>query len=235
MAKKKQFAPHIYPEWGEIFEDLEPEQNSEILLAITKFPEYEPKNVPIWKFIKSQLQKDYEIFIEKCNKNENIIRNYWQKKKSNDYENIRTNTNEYECLPKRITNNELRITDNELQITNDEINETKIDYRYNPIINRVFDIYKEKCTNLVKLDRFYKRNDELKKLVGSYLEQTESNLEYFSRVCEIANKVIQIGSVKVDLKMILKNHDGFYNGKYKVDEQAEKPADDWFANQQEAY
>lgn len=118
MAKaKKQFSPHIYPEWGELFDSISAEERSELLLAITKFPEYEPKNVPIWNFIKSQLQKDYEIFIEKCESNSNIIKNYWAKKNNkttpkdtNSNGSIRTNTNENECIPKRITNNVLRIT-----------------------------------------------------------------------------------------------------------------------------
>lgn len=111
MAKKKQFAPHIYQEWGELFENLTPEQNSEILLGIAKFPEYEPNNVPVWNFIKSQLKKDYELFVEKCQSNSTIIKNYWEKRKqlnTNEYERI---TNDNECLPKRITNNELRITE----------------------------------------------------------------------------------------------------------------------------
>ena len=100
--------------------------------------------------------------------------------------------------------------------------ETKIDYYNNPIIYQVFEIYQARCTNLVKLDRFYKRNVDLKKLVGSYLEQTESDLEYFTRVCESANNIKKIGSYNIDLKMILKNHDGLYNGKYEQDEDSDE-------------
>ena len=70
---------------------------------------------------------------------------------------------------------------------------------------------------MVKLDRFYKRNIELKKLIGSYLEQTDNDLEYFTRVCDIANGIKKIGEVNVDLKPILRNHDGFYNGKYTAE------------------
>jgi hypothetical protein len=75
---------------------------------------------------------------------------------------------------------------------------------------------------LVKLDKFYRRNFELKKQVGLYLEQTESDLEYFTRVCEIANGIKKVGDVNIDLKMILKHHDGFYNGKYKAQEPVNK-------------
>ena len=102
--KKKQFSPHIYAEWGELFDAISIEERAELLLAITKFPEYEPKNVTIWNFIKSQIQKDYEIFLDKCESNSLIIKNYWTKRKQ------KKDTNENECIPKRITNNELRIT-----------------------------------------------------------------------------------------------------------------------------
>lgn len=109
--------------------------------------------------------------------------------------------------------------------------EIRIDYYSNPIIEQVFSIYKEHCTNLVKLGRFSTRNVELKKQIGLYLEQTESDLEYFARVCDIANKIKKIGSVNIDLKMILKNHDGFYNGKYQpveeIDDYTTHDDSDW--------
>lgn len=100
-----------------------------------------------------------------------------------------------------------------------ELAAKKIDFLTDPIINEVFDIYRTNCTGLVKLDKFCNRNIELKKLVGTYLEQTGSDLDYFKRVCEIANGIKRIGSVNVDLKVILKNHDGFYNGKYSQDDE----------------
>ena len=102
MAReKKQFCPHIYAEWGELFDAITEKERSEILLAITKFPEYEPTNVPIWNFIKSQLQKDYELFIEKCEKNGEISRNYWQNKKANETECNRTDTERHPKLKQK--------------------------------------------------------------------------------------------------------------------------------------
>ena len=109
---KKQFSPHIFAEWGELFEPLTNEQKAEVLMAITKFPNYEPVNVPIWAFIKSQLNKDYETFIDKCEKNGQISRDYWKSKKSNDIERL---PNDTERHPKRITTNE--ITTNEITKT----------------------------------------------------------------------------------------------------------------------
>lgn len=101
-SKKKQFCPYIYTEWGELFDAITEKERSEILLAITKFPEYEPENVPIWNFIRSQLQKDYELFVEKCEKNGQISRNYWQNKKTNDIECNRTDTERYPKLKHKL-------------------------------------------------------------------------------------------------------------------------------------
>ena len=95
----------------------------------------------------------------------------------------------------------------------------KIDYLTNPIINQVFNIYKTHCSNLTGLGKYYNRDVELKKQIGIYLEQTECNLDYFTRVCDIANRIKKIGSCKLDLKMVMNNHNGIYNGKYaEVDE-----------------
>ena len=95
--KKKQFCPFIYSDWGELFEAISVEQRAELLLAITKFPEYEPKDVPIWNFIKSQLNKDYQNFVEKCEKNSEISQSYWERVRSNESERI---PNESERHPK---------------------------------------------------------------------------------------------------------------------------------------
>lgn len=95
--KKKKFCPFIYSDWGELFDAISVEQRAELLLAITKFPEYEPKDVPIWNFIKSQLNKDYQNFVEKCEKNSEISQNYWERMRSNESERI---PNESERHPK---------------------------------------------------------------------------------------------------------------------------------------
>lgn len=97
-----------------------------------------------------------------------------------------------------------------------DTNIKRIDIYANPNIEKVVNIYKTHCGNLVPINKYYRSNIELKKMIGSYLEQTESNLEYFTRVCDIANRVKKIGDVNVDIKTILRNHESFYNGKYKI-------------------
>lgn len=63
MAKyiKKSFAPHIYQDWIHLFKQCSTEQRSELLLAITDYPNYEPiMDIAIWDFIKSQLDVQYQ-------------------------------------------------------------------------------------------------------------------------------------------------------------------------------
>lgn len=219
-----QFAPRLYAEWGELLEGCSTEKKAEYLMAIIKFPNIDIPNDPIWNFIKSQLAKDYYNFIETCKANSRNSSNYWaDKRKVKEGER---------SLPPDIP---LLTCDNEGEPKQKQITETgtgtKIDYYNNPIIGKVFEIYKLHCSKLIPLDRFYTRNIDLKKLVGSYLEQTESDLEYFTRVCDIANNIKKIGSVNIDLKMILKNHDGFYNGKYQpieeIDDYTTHDDSDW--------
>lgn len=199
MSKKKQFAPHIYPEWGELFANLSDKQNAEILKAITQFPNYEPENNPIWNFIKSQIEKDYEIFVEKCNKNESIIRNYWQKKKSNDNECKRTNTNENECLPKRITNNEityneLRITETEPEIETTKIKKIKINDPYqNEYIKHYEDCYKKiiGCNNCYLLQMHRDKLNEIAEELGE---------EYFKAVETVLKRLKKLNFDKLGIK-----------------------------------
>ena len=120
--QKKQFSPHVYAECGELFEFLTVEQKAEVLMAIVKYPEYQPVNVPVWNFINSQIKKDYESFIDKCNKNGEISRNYWKQKMSNDNKKI---SNDTERLPSDTERHPKLITNNELQITNNEITKNK--------------------------------------------------------------------------------------------------------------
>lgn len=98
----KQFSPRIYAEWGELFTGLNNNQLAELLKAITMFPNYEPKDVNVWCFIKSQLQKDYDNFIETCNKNKQTVNDYW-KTKGNDGKHSLTIENKRKPKQKQIT------------------------------------------------------------------------------------------------------------------------------------
>lgn len=63
---KKEFSPHLFHDWTHLFRNCTTEQRSEMLLAITDYPNYEPKiEIPIWDFIKSQLENQYQALTTK--------------------------------------------------------------------------------------------------------------------------------------------------------------------------
>lgn len=58
---RKEFSPHLFHDWTHLFRTCTTEQRSELLLAITDFPNYEPAiEIPIWTFIKSQLENQFK-------------------------------------------------------------------------------------------------------------------------------------------------------------------------------
>lgn len=64
MAKyiPKEFAPVVFPAWHNIFNTLSPEERSELLLAISGYPDYEPRNVALWPFFKGELDRQRDKF-----------------------------------------------------------------------------------------------------------------------------------------------------------------------------
>lgn len=99
MTKKKvQFSPRIFAEWGELFKNISPEQRGEILLGITMYPNYTPENNPVWGFIKSQIDKEFELFTERCEKNSQVSKDYWNRTIPNGTERI---PNDNERYPKQ--------------------------------------------------------------------------------------------------------------------------------------
>lgn len=77
-----QFAPRIYAEWGELISDLSDSDKARIFEAIIKYPNIELDS-GVWRFIKSQLEKDYQAFLSKCAGNKEKAKNYWGITKEN--------------------------------------------------------------------------------------------------------------------------------------------------------
>lgn len=73
----KQFLPTVHPEWGELLEDLSIEKQAEILNAIIKYPSVNPSG-GVWKFIKSQLDREFEAFTNLAEKNRQKVKSYWE-------------------------------------------------------------------------------------------------------------------------------------------------------------
>lgn len=65
MAKyiPKEFAPNVFPAWLEIFKTLTQEERSELLLAISGYPNYVPQiNIALWPFFKGELDRQHAKF-----------------------------------------------------------------------------------------------------------------------------------------------------------------------------
>lgn len=89
-------------------------------------------------------------------------------------------------------------------------------------ILKIFQIYEDQCKNLAPIS-FEKRNMEIRQMILTFLEETNDDFKYFETTCRIANELKEIASLKIDLKMLLKNHIGIYNGKYKKQDKTTEP------------
>ena len=82
----KQFAPIVRSEWWESLKYSTEKTKSEILQGILQYPSYNPdlqnESLGIWEFIKSQINKDYHSFVEKCAQNAEIAKTYWGNERS---------------------------------------------------------------------------------------------------------------------------------------------------------
>lgn len=78
---------------------------------------------------------------------------------------------------------------------------------------KAFEIYNEKCENLIPLTG-EKRNKRIMDKLYTYLQETDYNFEKFAELCEKANRVQQIAKSKIDFEMMLNCYIGILNGKY---------------------
>lgn len=124
----KRFSPHIYPEWGELISDLPIEKQAEIFNAILKYPNVDVDS-GVWRFIKSQIDKDYEKFQERCAKNKEISNNYW-KNNHNAQSNIEQRNDDIERLP-----NDNQMISNDIERLPNDILNININKNHNDNVN----------------------------------------------------------------------------------------------------
>lgn len=90
----------------------------------------------------------------------------------------------------------------------------KVDPFTNPLIDKCFEVYKTKCPNLLKLG-FEPRNAKIREQLNDFLIEIDSDIGYFTELCEKANKLKEIVHKTIDFKSLITNHIGIMNGKYK--------------------
>ena len=123
------------------------EKQAAIFQAILQYPNIDV-DCGVWRFIKSQIDKDFENFNVRCKKNGEISRNYWKEKNNTD--RIPNDTDRIPNDTDRIPNDTDRIPNDILNI-NVNVNEEQ-EYKHkqeqelflknNKIVFREFDIEK---------------------------------------------------------------------------------------------
>ena len=133
MANKKGVI--VYYDIIEQLEDFSDEQVGQMFRAIINYdkegiiPNFTGEMKVAFKFIKLTIDRNKEEYNAKCEKNRQIIQEYWDKKKcTNEYERIRTNTNATDKdIDKDIDNKEIykespSFSNSENVSTSEEIN-----------------------------------------------------------------------------------------------------------------
>lgn len=89
------------------------------------------------------------------------------------------------------------------------------DFYFSDSKQKVFEIYKQTCTNLIALS-FEPRNKRILDKVNSYLKEINNNFEQYKLLCEKANHLQKIADTKIDFEMMLNCYIGIMNGKYEI-------------------
>ena len=126
------------------------EKQAAIFQAILQYPNIDV-DCGVWRFIKSQIDKEFEDFNVRCKKNGEISRNYWKEK--NDTDRIPNDTDRIPNDTDRIPNDIDRIPNDTDRIPNDILNininvneeqehKQELYLKNNKIVFREFDIEK---------------------------------------------------------------------------------------------
>ena len=97
-------------------------------------------------------------------------------------------------------------------------------------IQKVFEIYKKNCPDLIHIGYERNKRDFLVQ-IKEFLRVIRLDFDYLEKVCIKANKLKIIANNKIDLKSVMNNHEGIYNDKYPFQEQEKstdgQPALNW--------
>ena len=198
----KQFSPRVYPEWGELLEDLTPEKQAEILSAIIKYPNENPSG-GVWKFIKSQIDKDYEEFVERNKAHQTAIKNYWGNKGK------REETKDNICSP--------LLNKSEQKETKENKEEQRETYNINININEEHkqELKKNKQKEKISFsdvsdwESLFTYWEENKK--GKRYKNEESRQRMFNKLKELTNNDFNLAKLSI-CHAIDNDYQGFCNG-----------------------
>ena len=111
---------------------------------------------------------------------------------------------------KKINNKERIINNTEKEI----YKEKKIDIVCSIDFEKVFNLYKKNCSNLIPIN-YERRNKKTLEILRDFLEEIEYDYEYVEKLCIKANDLEKIADNKIDFKSMINNHIGIMNDKYR--------------------
>lgn len=196
--RPKQFSPRIYPEWGELVSDLSPEKAQEIFMAICQYPNRNP-DIGVWRFIKSQIDRDYAEFVEKAARNKEVIKNYWANKGERTLSDVKQ-----------------PLSDDERTLTNENLNEN-----VNKNMNKKKNKQKEKISfsDVFDWESLFDYWESRKK--GGRYKTAESRSRMLARLKELTGNDFELAK-KAICHCVDSGYQGFCNG----NELFYKPAND---------
>lgn len=196
--RPKQFSPRIYPEWGELVSDLSPEKAQEIFMAICQYPNRNP-DIGVWRFIKSQIDRDYAEFVEKAARNKEVIKSYWANKGERTLSDVKR-----------------PLSDDERTLTNENLNEN-----VNKNMNKKKNKQKEKISfsDVFDWESLFDYWESRKK--GGRYKTAESRGRMLARLKELTGNDFELAK-KAICHCVDSGYQGFCNG----NELFYKPAND---------
>lgn len=202
--RPKQFSPRIYPEWGELISDLSPEKAQEIFMAICQYPNRNP-DVGVWRFIKSQIDRDYAEFVEKAARNKEVIKSYWANKGERTLSDVKR-----------------PLSDDERTLTNENLNEN-----VNKNMNKKKNKQKEKISfsDVFDWESLFDYWESRKK--GGRYKTAESRSRMLARLKELTGNDFELAK-KAICHCVDSGYQGFCNGNelfYKSANDPPKPPD----------
>lgn len=202
--RPKQFSPRIYPEWGELISDLSPEKAQEIFMAICQYPNRNP-DVGVWRFIKSQIDRDYAEFVEKAARNKEVIKSYWANKGERTLSDVKR-----------------PLSDDERTLTNENLNEN-----VNKNMNKKKNKQKEKISfsDVFDWESLFDYWESRKK--GGRYKTAESRSRMLARLKELTGNDFELAK-KAICHCVDSGYQGFCNGNelfYKPVNDPPKPPD----------
>lgn len=202
--RPKQFSPRIYPEWGELVSDLSPEKAQEIFMAICQYPNRNP-DIGVWRFIKSQIDRDYAEFVEKAARNKEVIKSYWANKGERTLSDVKR-----------------PLSDDERTLTNENLNEN-----VNKNMNKKKNKQKEKISfsDVFDWESLFDYWESRKK--GGRYKTAESRSRMLARLKELTGNDFELAK-KAICHCVDSGYQGFCNGNelfYKPANDPPKPPD----------